>query len=89
MIKRHGYYLPAQNLLRGDQEFSQEAKTLFDDLNLPLDNKGKYQGGRYDGISICQKEDGTIVKRLCLEDFFSPTFRVLVRDYPDLTKAIT
>jgi hypothetical protein len=68
---RYGYYIPTQDLLCGDLEFATEARENFRALALPCDKHGNYQGNRYDGFSIYVREDGTLVKRLTLQNFFN------------------
>jgi hypothetical protein len=77
---RHGYYIACTDSMHGDEEFSQDAKNTFNRFGFTPDKKGRYQGGRYDGCSLFIGDDGFIVERVCLEDFFSEQFRVIVKD---------
>jgi hypothetical protein len=75
---RHGYFLPLQGKLCGDAEFANESKELYDSLVV---SEYKF-AGRFDGVSIFQRDNGEIVKRLCIQDFFSAELKVLVKDHP-------
>ena len=78
--KRYGYYLAAYGSRHGDEDFSLEAETIFNAFGFEPNKHGNYQGGKFDGISIYQNEDGSIVKRLSLTDFFSFNHKVIVKD---------
>jgi hypothetical protein len=77
MIKRHGYYLLHDDSLHGDNLSALEAKALFSwyDLNPKHANK-------FDGCSVYELDDGTVVKVVTLFDFFSIEPRVLVHRFP-------
>jgi hypothetical protein len=92
---RHGYFLPLQDKLCGDMEFANESKELYDSLGFTKEcdhnkcSQGQACGaryykyaGRFDGVSIFQRDSGEIVKRVCLQDFFSTEHKVLVKDHP-------
>lgn len=74
---KHGYFIPSHNKFYGDMEFATESRELWQVLGL----SDKF-AGRYDGVSIHQLDNGTVVKRACVQDFFSEKLRVIVKDYP-------
>ncbi len=76
-VVRHGYYISAQNLLVGDNELALQSKEIFQSFGV---NEKFSQ--RYDGVSINVREDGTITKRVSIQNFFDPKFNVLVFDLP-------
>jgi hypothetical protein len=83
-ILRHGYYLPAQDRLCGDQDLAHEAKTHF--LSLGLNDGDVYHGSHYDGTSIFIREDGSKHYILCLQDFFADfyaakKFKIIVFEF--------
>lgn len=73
MVHRHGYYLPEKDMLCGDQELAAKSKEIFDSYGIP-------EPQRNDGVSIFEDENGKVVTRLTVTDFFSETFKVHVKD---------
>jgi hypothetical protein len=63
-MSRHGYYLPALGTMHGDPEFAEESRALWVHHGQNPDNPG-----RYDGVSIWEAPDGTIVRRLMVQDY--------------------
>lgn len=95
MITRHGYFIPKQNILCGDLELATESREIYDSFGFTkgcdhekckdgeLCPKRYYKYAQhYDGVSIVHHDNGVVVKRVCLTDFFSTKFRHAVRDYP-------
>jgi hypothetical protein len=75
---RHGYYLSARNLLRGDRPLALEAQAFYRG-RLGLDSK---YAQPYDGVSIYSRPDGKLVVRAVLQNFFAENLDVRVHDYP-------
>lgn len=94
-VIQHGYFIPLQHEMRGELSFADEARDLYSSLGFSMGCKHdqcpegescqeRYYkfAGRFDSVSVYQLEDGSIIRRVSLEDFFSPEFRVVVKDYP-------
>jgi hypothetical protein len=95
---RHGYFIPSQNELFGDLPFATEARDIWTEIALGwkygCDHPGCKEGvlckdryyqsaEHYDGVSIHQASDDAPIHRVVtLRDFFSPAFKVLVKEYP-------
>lgn len=75
---RHGYYIPAQELLRGDRTLALAAQAYYRDV-LGLDST---YSQRYDGVSIYTRPDGTLQIRVVVQDFFAEKLTVHIQDYP-------
>ena len=78
MTKRHGYYIPKCDEMFGDYALAQEAKAIWESLGLSR----KYMTSEFDGVDINELEDGTIIKEVILQDFFSEGFSFCVKEYP-------
>jgi hypothetical protein len=94
-VLRSGYFVASHDRLYGDLEFATEAREIFSTLGFSkgCEHEGCSKGdscearyyrfaGRFDSVSIFQKVDGSVTKRISLHDFFSLEFKVLVRDVP-------
>lgn len=90
---RHGYFLPLQNLMCGDLAFATESREIYialgfskacDHSNCKLGEEcpGRYYkyAGHYEGVSIFERDDGSLVKRICLRNYFHPEFKHVVQD---------
>lgn len=74
---RHGYYVPAQNLLRGDRQNALAAQLFYREA-LGLDST---YAEPYDGVSIHVQADGKPTIRVALQNFFTNILDVKVHDY--------
>jgi hypothetical protein len=63
---RYGYYIPSQNILRGDKELAAEAEFFYLDI-LGLDKKHAYH---YDGVSVMPDEKGKLFIRVVQQNLF-------------------
>jgi len=72
---RYGYYLANRRTMHGDPDLSCEATQTWS-----LWCGSFKRAGHYDGVSIYQRVDGTWARVLIVEDFFSETFKVHVRE---------
>jgi len=74
-MMRHGYFLPKRGLF-GDEAFASEAQALWGSSI----TGGFTDCGRYDGASVFQRDDWSIVRRLVVQDYFSEELRVRAVD---------
>lgn len=75
---QHGYYIAAQDALRGDLHLAQEAQAFYRSV-LGLDPQ---HGARYDGVSVHTRPDGSLVIRAVIQNFFTDAMDVRIQDYP-------
>lgn len=70
---RHAYYLAKTDTLHGDVRLCKDLRQMFLALNYPTPKKGEAGGAQhFDGISRWINENGTMITRLILRDFFNP-----------------
>jgi hypothetical protein len=74
-MMRHGYFVPKRGLF-GDEAFAAEARALWGSSIAG----GFTDYGRYDGASVFQRADGSVVRRLVVQDYFSEDLRVRAVD---------
>lgn len=65
---RYGYYIPSQNILRGDHSLANECKSFYSDI-LGLDTNPKHSY-HYDGVSIMPDENGKLFIRVVQQNLF-------------------
>ena len=80
----HGYFYPFTNTMHGDAGCAYEAKEIYKSFGFPFneDTNNYIYAGKYDGVSCYFLHNNTLVKRVCLTDFFSIEPKVVIRDYP-------
>lgn len=72
---RHGYYIAADGTEHGDTEFSAEARRIWTrEVGEPK------SVGRYDGVSIWTAPDGSVVRRLLVQNFASEKVDVVMKN---------
>jgi hypothetical protein len=76
-IDRHGYYIPADDLIAGDLGSSMIAKQIWQKMKLDI----KF-AQRFDSVSVWVRNDGAFMYRATLHNFFAITPQVFVMDLP-------
>lgn len=77
---RHGYFLAKENACFGDKEFAEEAKKIWDE-KFSSSHEGEFHSAqRFNGISIFEKENGIIIKRVSYLNIFSDVLKVQTMD---------
>jgi len=81
---RHGFFHPFTGRRYGDGQCSYEAEAIYQSFGFTFDHGSKtYKfASPYEGVSVYFLLNNTLVKRVCLTDFFSETPKVVIRDYP-------
>lgn len=69
---RHGYYIASTGQPYGDPEFASEARILWGE---------RVPTSKYDGASIFDRPDGTVVRRTVQVDFSTAPVTTNVQDH--------